>query len=89
MIELKNIHKSYKEGGNTHPVLKDLQLTIKEGEIVVLLGKSGSGKSTLLNIISGIDLPDSGDVIIEGENLSIKTEKERTLFRRKNIGFVF
>lgn len=89
MIELKNIQKSYKEGGNSHPVLKDLQLTIKEGEIVVLLGKSGSGKSTLLNIISGIDLPDSGDVIIEGENLSSKTEKERTLFRRKNIGFVF
>lgn len=89
MIELTDITKSYTEAGTRHAVLKHLNLSIKEGEIIVLLGKSGSGKSTLLNIISGIDLPDSGQVVINNQNLSRKTEKERTLFRRKNIGFVF
>jgi putative ABC transport system ATP-binding protein len=59
------------------------------GELVVLLGKSGSGKSTLLNLVSGIDLPTSGEVWVEGRALTRLSERERTLFRRRSVGFVF
>lgn len=88
-IRLNKLTKSYQEGDKTRAVLDDLELSITEGELVVLLGRSGSGKSTLLNLVSGIDKPDSGAVIIGGTNLAELNEKERTLFRRKNIGFVF
>ena len=66
-----------------------LNASILRGEFVVLLGRSGSGKSTLLNLISGIDLPTEGEVLIGGQNLTTMTEQKRTLFRRDNIGFVF
>lgn len=89
MIQLKNIVKSYHEADTRHTVLKDLDLEIAQGEIIVLLGKSGSGKSTLLNLISGIDLPDSGSIRLRGQEITGMSEKERTLFRRKHIGFVF
>ncbi|MBD3617758.1 MAG: ABC transporter ATP-binding protein [Gracilimonas sp.] len=88
-IRLNKLTKSYQEGDKTRAVLDDLELSITEGELIVLLGRSGSGKSTLLNLVSGIDKPDSGAVIIGGTNLAELNEKERTLFRRKNIGFVF
>ncbi len=70
-------------------MLQDLGATIAEGEFVVLMGRSGAGKSTLLNLVSGIDLPTSGRVVIGGTDLSGLSETERTLFRRENIGFVF
>lgn len=88
-IRLNKLTKSYQEGDKTRAVLDDLELSITEGELIVLLGRSGSGKSTLLNLVSGIDKPDSGGVIIGGTNLAELNEKDRTLFRRKNIGFVF
>ncbi len=88
-ITLKNINKSYHEGIEERSVLEDLNLELKEGELAVLLGRSGSGKSTLLNIISGIDTPDTGKVLISQTDLAVLTEKARTLFRRNNIGFVF
>jgi putative ABC transport system ATP-binding protein len=88
-IRLNKLTKSYQEGDKTRAVLDDLELSITEGELIVLLGRSGSGKSTLLNLVSGIDKPDSGAVTIGGTNLAELNEKERTLFRRKNIGFVF
>ncbi len=88
-IELQNLTKSYQEGGKNRSVLEGLNLSIKEGEMIVLLGRSGSGKSTLLNLVSGIDKPDDGKVIIGGTNLAELDEKNRTLFRRRNIGFVF
>ncbi|HMQ68075.1 MAG TPA: ABC transporter ATP-binding protein [Ignavibacteria bacterium] len=89
MLELINVSKNYIEGNTKHTVLNDFELRINEGEIIILLGKSGSGKSTLLNIISGIDIPDSGSVKIAGTDITKLTEKERTLVRRHKIGFIF
>lgn len=89
MIKLENVLKSYRESDIEHTVLNNLNITIKEGEIVILYGKSGSGKSTLLNLLSGIDLPTSGSIYFDGINLTTLSEKERTLFRRKRIGFIF
>lgn len=88
-IILKNVNKYYTEGDQQRLVFKDVNLEINPGEFVVLLGRSGSGKSTLLNILSGIDEPSSGHVIINGIELTGLTEQDRTLFRRQNIGFVF
>jgi putative ABC transport system ATP-binding protein len=88
-ISLAKVNKSYQEGDKERVVLDDLELTVNEGEMIVLLGRSGSGKSTMLNLISGIDRPDSGEINIGGTDLAKLNEKERTLFRRKNIGFVF
>ncbi len=89
LVSLRNITKGYPEGDRRRVVLADLDFRIERGEFVVLLGRSGSGKSTLLNIISGIDLPDSGSVTIGERRLTDLTERERTLFRRRHIGFVF
>jgi len=89
MLELKNISKNYFEGNTKHSVLNNFELSISKGEIIILLGKSGSGKSTLLNIISGIDVPDSGSVKIDGTDITKLSEKERTLTRRNKIGFIF
>ena len=89
MVELINVNKNFYEGVSTHKVLSDLNLSVAEGEIIILFGKSGSGKSTLLNIISGIDLPDSGNVKIDNSDLTKLTERERTLVRRNKIGFIF
>ena len=89
MIILKNISKRYPEGNGFRSVLEDITADIPETAFSVLLGPSGSGKSTLLNIISGIDLPTSGEIIINGQNLTNMNEKRRTLFRRTQIGIVF
>lgn len=89
MISLKNVIKSYGEGSSKQVVLNNLDLSISTGEIAILLGKSGSGKSTLLNILSGIDKPDSGTVAIDSIDITSLSEKERTLLRRKKIGFIF
>jgi putative ABC transport system ATP-binding protein len=89
MIDLKNISKHFLEGNTRHVVLDQLALHIPEGNIFILYGKSGSGKSTLLNIISGIDLPDQGSVVIDGTDITMLSEKDRTLVRRIKIGFIF
>ena len=88
-ILLKNLHRTYQEAGLEHAVLKGITLTIGRGETIALLGRSGSGKSTLLNVISGIDKLDQGRVIVNGVDLTVLPERESTLFRRKNIGFVY
>lgn len=88
-IQLVNLEKGFAEGGNFRHVLKGVNLTLPSGEFIAILGKSGSGKSTLLNLISGIDQPDSGEILVNGDNLTQMSELERTLFRRKKIGFVF
>lgn len=89
LIELQGVSKSYREGDQEHLVLNRVDVAITSGELVVLLGKSGSGKSTLLNLISGIDLPDRGQVRVTGIDLVRLSEHDRTLFRRRHIGFVF
>ncbi len=88
-IHLENLTKSYQEGAYRRTVLQGAGAHFARGEFVAILGKSGSGKSTLLNLISGIDQPDSGAVWLDGQNLTALGERQRTLFRRRHIGFVF
>ncbi len=89
IIEFRHLSKSYREADQEHVVLDDVNGEIHEGEFIVLLGKSGSGKSTLLNLVSGIDAPSRGDILVNGQSLTGMSEDERTLFRRRHIGFVF
>ncbi|MEC8141106.1 MAG: ABC transporter ATP-binding protein [Bacteroidota bacterium] len=89
IIQLKQLSKSYQEGNKRRLVLNELELSVAEGQMYVLLGRSGSGKSTMLNLLSGIDQPDTGQVIIDGTDISKMNEKDRTKYRRDNIGFVF
>ncbi len=92
-MRLDRLSKSYNEAGQNRVVLNQVNQEFYEGEFVCLLGKSGSGKSTLLNLISGIDAPSSGHVLIgEGKqeiDLTRLNEHQRTLFRRRNIGIIF
>jgi putative ABC transport system ATP-binding protein len=89
VIRLESVSKYYDEGGRRRVVLHEVNAWVAPGEIVVLLGKSGSGKSTLLNLISAIDTPSSGEVWVTDQPLTRLSERERTLFRRRHIGFVF
>lgn len=88
-VRLTNLTRSYHEGTQLHAVLRALDATFFRGETVALRGRSGSGKSTLLNLISGIDAPDDGEVEIDGQTITAMSERDRTLFRRKHIGFVY
>ena len=88
-IRLRNLGRSYTEGKQQHKVLSNVSADFLQGESVAIRGRSGSGKSTLLNLISGIDAPDTGQVEIAGLNITTMTERNRTLFRRKHIGFVY
>ena len=89
IVSLRGVERSYREGDRTRVVLRKLDLDVQPGEWVALVGRSGCGKSTLLNLISGIDRPDHGDIQVNGGNITRMTERERTLFRRRNIGFVY
>lgn len=89
MIKLENINKFYTSAGGDVHALKKTDLTISKGEHVVIVGKSGSGKSTLLNIISGIDRPSSGNVVVNGQSLGSLKENQLSLWRGRNIGIVF
>jgi len=89
LVRLRDLTKTYQEGDQERAVLRQLNATIQDGEFVVLMGRSGAGKSTLLNLISGIDRPTAGEVIVGDTTLTTLSEHERTLFRRRHIGFVF
>jgi putative ABC transport system ATP-binding protein len=89
LIEIRNLSRIYVEGERQRVVLRGAQASVARAELAVLLGRSGSGKSTLLNLLAGIDLPTAGEVVIDGVPLSRLRERERTLFRRDHIGFVF
>src|SRR5512142_3078696 len=88
-LRFHDLTKSYYEGDVRRVVLQNAHAEFQPGEITAILGKSGSGKSTLLNLISGIDAPDSGQVWVDGQDLTALSERDRTLFRRARIGFVF
>lgn len=89
LFTTKALQKTYLAGETQVHALRGVDIDIPAGELVVLLGPSGSGKSTFLNIIGGLDLPSSGHVYFRGKDLATFTERELTLYRRENIGFVF
>jgi putative ABC transport system ATP-binding protein len=89
MLELVGVTKGFAEGGRQRPVLDGVDLAVEAGTRVAITGRSGSGKSTLLNLASGIDLPDGGGVRIAGIALEGLPDRERTLLRRRRVGFVF
>lgn len=88
LIELKNVSKEYKTGTQIVKAANNLNFTINQRELVVILGPSGSGKSTLLNLLGGLDKPTNGEIIIDNENISAFSDKELTHYRAKEIGFI-
>lgn len=89
MLELKNIYKNYTQGKMDVPVLKDISLSVDEGEYVAIMGPSGSGKTTLMNIIGCLDSPTSGEYILEGKDISQSSDNKLSDVRLHSIGFVF
>jgi putative ABC transport system ATP-binding protein len=89
IIQLRNLTKTYTEGKQRRVILNNISVSFNLGEFILLLGHSGSGKSTLLNLISGIDAPDSGDILVNNIAINRLGEHQRTLFRRTHIGFIF
>ena len=89
LVRLEGVTRAFPEGGRIRSVLKGVDLEVQKGQSIALLGPSGSGKSTLLNLLCGIDRPDEGRVEVAGVALHDLSERERTLFRRNRIGFVF
>lgn len=88
-IEFKNVTKGYKIGDKTYNALDNVSFSLPKGEFVCILGPSGAGKSTLLNLLGGMDTATSGDIIIDKENISKKSDKELTSYRAENVGFIF
>ena len=89
VVRLCKVSKHYREGAGERAVFDRVDLEIARGEFVVVFGRSGSGKSTLLNLISGIDLADSGEIFVLGRELGSSSEQQRTLLRRAQLGFIF
>jgi len=89
MIEVIDVNKEYRRAGAIIRALVDINLTIKSGDFVIIQGPTGCGKSTLLNVMSGLDLPDSGKIIFDGENIARATEDRLSKLRRQKVGFVF
>ena len=89
ILKVEHVTKIYGSGENAVRALQDVSFTVPRGEFTAIVGESGSGKSTLLNCIGGLDDPTDGKVYINGTDLFAMTEKKRTIFRRRNIGFVF
>lgn len=89
LLEVKSVSKIYGKGNNAVHALKDIKFSVDKGEYIAIVGESGSGKSTLLNIIGALDSPTEGKVIINNKDLFSMKDSELTVFRRRNIGFVF
>ena len=88
IISLKGICKTYGKGDGLVTALRPIDLEIKKGEMLAIMGKSGSGKSTLLNLLAGLDIPDSGDYVYNGEHINTKNQNKMAKFRRNDVGFV-
>ncbi len=89
ILQVKNISKQYGAKENLVNALHDISFTVEQGEFSAIVGTSGSGKTTLLNLIGGLDVPTSGEISIRNHNIAKLNRKEQTIFRRRNIGFVF
>lgn len=89
VVEVKNVSKIYEGQSGRNRVLESVNLSIKKGEFVGIAGDSGSGKTTLLNLIGGMDSVSEGTIIVAGDDISSLSEKQRTLFRRNKVGFIF
>jgi putative ABC transport system ATP-binding protein len=89
VIQITGLRRSFREGEREHIVLDGIDLEMLKGEAVALRGRSGTGKSTLLNLVSGIDAPDNGRIVVAGVEITALTERDRTLFRRRHMGFVY
>ncbi len=89
LIQLEGLTKAYPQGDRVRRVLDNAQARFVEGEVAAIRGRSGSGKTTLLNLLAGLDVPDSGRIVIDGEDLAAMSPRKRTLFRRETIGIVF
>lgn len=89
ILKVEKLCKTYGKGETRVDALKDISFTVEKGEFAAVVGESGSGKSTLLNCTGGLDHPTSGKVFLEGKDLFSMKEQDRTVFRRRNIGFVF
>ncbi|WP_349667550.1 ABC transporter ATP-binding protein [Lacrimispora sp.] len=89
ILEVRHLSKIYGNGENQVNALKDVSFTLAQGEFAAVVGESGSGKSTLLNCIGALDTPTAGNIYMDGNDLFSMKEEQRTIFRRRNIGFVF
>ena len=89
LLEVKEISKTYGSGEAAVEALKNVSFSVEKGEFVAIVGESGSGKSTLLNMIGALDVPTSGKVIIDGKDIMAMKDNAATIFRRRNIGFIF
>ena len=89
LLEVQSISKTYGSGKAAEKKKKNVSFSVPKGEYVAIVGESGSGKSTLLNMIGALDNPTSGKVLIEGKDIFAMKESKRTIFRRRNIGFIF
>ena len=89
MLEVKNISKTYGNGETAVKALKNVSFCVEKGEFLAIVGESGSGKSTLLNMIGALDAPTAGKVIIDGKDIMAMKDDAATIFRRRNIGFIF
>lgn len=89
LLEVKNISKTYGDGEVAVHALKSATFSVPKGEFVAIVGESGSGKSTLLNMVGALDTPISGKVFIDGKDIFSMKERNLTIFRRRNIGFIF
>ncbi|HYD49934.1 MAG TPA: ABC transporter ATP-binding protein [Terriglobales bacterium] len=89
LISLRNVTKAYKRGKETVDVLRDLNLDIARGEFIALMGPSGSGKTTLLNLMGGLDTATSGEVVIDGKQLSSMSSSQLVRWRARHVGFIF
>ncbi len=89
ILQVNNLCKTYGKGETQVNALRNVSFSLEKGAFCAVIGESGSGKSTLLNCIGALDTPTSGEIRIDGHNLFTLKEKERTIFRRRNIGFIF